>query len=146
VAYWDTSCLLKLYAPEADSLSFKAHALHASTLTTADITRLELFAALRRKEAAGDLHNGGARLALSAYDADVAAGLIAVTGMNRQIVERFEEIIERSSSQAPPIMLRTLDAIHLAAAIVSGESEVVATDKRLREAAISLGLAVYPPP
>jgi predicted nucleic acid-binding protein len=61
-------------------------------------------------------------------------------GVNRK------EIIERAFGQSPAIMLRTLDAIHLAAAIVSGELEVFATDKRLREAAISLGLSVYPPP
>jgi predicted nucleic acid-binding protein len=42
-------------------------------------------------------------------------------------------------------LLRTLDAVHLSTAVVAGELEIVATDKRLREAALSLGIAVYPP-
>jgi hypothetical protein len=36
--------------------------------------------------------------------------------------------------------------LHLAAASWCGETEVVATDKRLRDAAQLLGFAVFPPP
>jgi predicted nucleic acid-binding protein len=46
----------------------------------------------------------------------------------------------------PAIFIRTNDAIHLAAARGAGETEIVATDKRLREAALALGFTVFPPP
>jgi hypothetical protein len=88
----------------------------------------------------------GARRALAAYDADVAAGFVSVIAMDPAIVEKFEVIIDRCHHQSPPVLLRTLDAIHLASASVAAESEVVATDKRLREAALSLGFSVYPFP
>ena len=34
---------------------------------------------------------------------------------------------------APPVPIRTLDAVHLATARVAGETELVATDRRMRE-------------
>jgi uncharacterized protein len=146
MSYWDTSCLIKLYVPEADSAECRAHVVGGATLATSEIARLEMYAALQRKEARNDLHPGGARRALAAYDADVAAGFVSVIAMDPAIVEKFEVIIDRCHHQSPPVLLRTLDAIHLASASVAAESEVVATDKRLREAALSLGFSVYPFP
>ena len=51
---------------------------------------------------------------------------------------------DTSTQPTPPILLRTLDALHLASARVAGETEIVATDKRLREAAKLLGFALFP--
>jgi uncharacterized protein len=144
MAYWDTSCLVKLYAPEADSSIFKAHVVNGATVVTCEIARMELWATLCRKEAAGDLGAGGARKALQAHDADVAAGHIVVEAMDAAVATEYETIIEQFHGQTPALPLRTLDAIHLASARVSGESEVIATDKCLREAALVLGFSVYP--
>ena len=46
--------------------------------------------------------------------------------------------------RTPPLPLRTLDAIHLTAAQTAGETELVATDIRLREAAKLIGLSLFP--
>jgi predicted nucleic acid-binding protein len=146
MAYWDTSCLVKLYAPEPDSAPLRAHVASGTSVVTSTIARFELWATLRRKEAAGDLHPGGARQALAAYDDDVALGLILVETMSPPVTARFEMIIEQCHGRTPPLALRTLDGIHLSAAAVSGELEIVATDRRLREAAVSLGFTLYPPP
>ena len=146
MAYWDTSCLLKLYAPEADSAALEAQLVSGATVVTSEITRWELWAALRRKEAAGDLSAGGARQALQAYDADILAGQIAMEPLSAAVVTEFEAIIEKCVGQTPPVLLRTLDAMHLAVATVAGEVELVATDRRLLEAALTLGFRVYPPP
>jgi hypothetical protein len=43
-------------------------------------------------------------------------------------------------------MLRTLDAIDLTSAVVSGEAEMVTPDKRLRDAATMLGFSLFPRP
>ena len=40
--------------------------------------------------------------------------------------------------------LDPLDALHLATALLYGETEIVATDKRMREAAILLKLTLFP--
>jgi len=146
MAYWDTSCLLKLYAPEADSIKFEAYVIGGAAFFTSEITRLELHAALQRKEAAKDLQPGGGRRALQSYDADVASGLILVRPIGPAVVANFDAIIEKCYRQTPLLPLRTLDAIHLATASDAAESEIVATDKRLREAATLLGFSLYPRP
>jgi predicted nucleic acid-binding protein len=46
--------------------------------------------------------------------------------------------------RTPPILLRTFDAIHLATARAAGETEVVVTDQRMRDAARLLGFVVFP--
>ena len=83
MAYWDTSCLLKLYTPEPYSAEVTAYARKAATLVTSEIARLELWAALRRKESLGDLRAGGGRGALDAFDADVRAGIITLRESTR---------------------------------------------------------------
>ncbi|MDP1586199.1 MAG: hypothetical protein Q8M07_00525, partial [Prosthecobacter sp.] len=45
----------------------------------------------------------------------------------------------------PYLMLQDLWRTTLAAAKLAGETEIVATDKRLREAALLLGFSVFPP-
>jgi predicted nucleic acid-binding protein len=144
MAYWDTSCLVKLYVPEPDSAAFRMHVLSGATIVTSEIARLELWTTVRRKEAAGDLVPGGGLKALRAYDSDLSGGFITVHAMSAMVVSNFESLIDQCHGFAPAIPLRTLDAIHLATAAVSGETQVVATDRRLREAAVKIGLSVYP--
>ena len=43
-----------------------------------------------------------------------------------------------------PIAIRTLDALHLAAALSVSETEFVSNDIRQRTAAVALGMAVLP--
>ena len=144
MAYWDTSCLLKLYVPEKDSALIRAYLLEGVNVVTSEITRLEFWAALVRKEKSGDLNPGGARKALAAYDADVAAQMILVKPISAAVAERFEAIMEQSGEHTPAIWLRTLDGIHIATAADAAESEMVATDKRLREAASKFNFVLYP--
>jgi predicted nucleic acid-binding protein len=51
----------------------------------------------------------------------------------------------QSASRLASVELRTLDAIHLASADLAGPDEMVAYDKRLREAAEGAGLTVASP-
>ena len=76
MAYWDTSCLLKLYANEADSPLFQAYTVKDFQSSIAYIGRMELWAALRRKETLGEILPGAARTALVAFDTDVPQGLL----------------------------------------------------------------------
>jgi predicted nucleic acid-binding protein len=145
MAYWDTACLVKLYVSEHNSAVFNTHLLSGASVITSGIARLEFWATVRRKEAAGDVHAGGARAALAALDSDIAAGQIRILAMDSSIVSKFEAVVERCHGQTPAILLRTLDAVHLATAVISGENQLVATDRRLRDAAILVGLNLYPP-
>ena len=145
MAYWDTSCLLKLYVAEADSPQLQAHAAKGDVIRTSSVTRLELFTAFCRKEAAGGLAAGQAVGTLALYDADVLTGTIAVTPVSPAVTRAFELLVSQLYGRQPAIPLRTLDALHLATADVLGEAEMVTTDKRLRDAALVHGLTVFPP-
>jgi predicted nucleic acid-binding protein len=85
-----------------------------------------------------------AEVVLSQVDQDIAAGQIRVVTMDNQTEAEFNAIMARCYRHAPPIPLRTFDAIHLATARAAGETEIVATDKRLRDAAKVLGFTVFP--
>ncbi len=119
--------------------------LNGGACVTSEIARLELHATLQRKEAAREIQMGGGRRALACYDADVENGLILVKAIDTEVRRRFDDLIEGCYGRTPPVSLRTLDGIHIATASVAVESMVVATDRRLRDAAASLGFAVYPP-
>ena len=49
MSYWDTSCLIKLYAPEPDSRIFRDFLEADTACVTCDLTPLEFWAAVRRK-------------------------------------------------------------------------------------------------
>ena len=145
MAYWDTSCLVKLYAWEPDSAAIRGLAVSGDVVVTSAIARFELWATLSRKEATGDLETNGARQAIASYDADVGLGLIQVEAISQSIAAQFESIIEHCNRLTPPLLLRTLDAIHLSTAETAGEFELVCTDRRLRQAAVGLGFSIFPP-
>ena len=60
------------------------------------------------------------------------------------LVKLYAQVLDLCYRQQPPIPLRTLDALHLASARAAGETELVATDKRMRDAAKLLGFALFP--
>ena len=147
MSYWDTSALIKLFVVENDSSMFRNHAAQNSgRWVTSEWTRLELWSGLRRKEAEGFLQQAQARSLLADFDTGVSQGDWKLLPDSPRGHLEFERIVEECLSQAPPLFIRTLDALHLAAAITIGETEVVTTDKRLREAALLFGLSIFPPP
>lgn len=145
MSYWDTSCLIKLYTPEPDSSLFRAHLATAGACVTCDIAPLEFWATVRRKETEGILATGEAKKVNTAFQFDIATRSIASIPCDAAVRAKFDEVVEQCYTSQPPIFIRTNDALHLAAAICAGESEMVATDKRLREATVALGLTIFPP-
>jgi hypothetical protein len=75
---------------------------------------------------------------------DVAAGELPLVELGADVEREFGQVLGQCYQQTPPIPLRTLDALHLASARVAGGSELVATDKRMREAAHLLGFSLFP--
>ena len=146
MSYWDTSCLVKLYVAEPDSAQFESHAASAGPLVTSEIGAWELWTTLRRKEAAGSLAAGAARALMQMFRNDVASGEIVLIPADAACQTELEAIVDKCHGHTPAIPIRTLDAMHLAAARIAGETEVVTTDRRLRDAAIFEGFTAYPPP
>ncbi|MGW1404606.1 type II toxin-antitoxin system VapC family toxin [Streptomyces sp. NPDC002403] len=130
--YLDTSAALKLFKEEAETVALKAWlSTHGSaTVLTCDLTRTEVGRAL---------HAVGA-------SADVTAE--AEEWLDESALVRMPPLLfDRAGQLSPGNRLRSLDALHLAAAQGLGQALVafVAYDKRLIESALSLRLPVESP-
>ncbi len=143
--YWDSSALLKLYVTEADSGYFLNLVANSSEpLLSADIAREEILCALYRKEYAGDLKSGAAAALFKRFLADENKGRIITIPNGRDVIAEAEILVQKAYKQPPALLIRSLDTIHIAAALASKASTVVATDQRLRNVAQLMGLKVLP--
>jgi uncharacterized protein len=127
VAYVDSSALIKLVVPEAQSEKLRIELARWTRHASSAIARTEVVrAAARVDTAAGER----ARRILG------AVSLIAVT----------DAILDRAA-ELEPAALRSLDALHLASALsLEGAlGPVVTYDVRLGEAATAAGLDVLAP-
>jgi len=128
VIYLDTSALVKLVFEEAESGALEHWLLlQDDTLATSVIGQVELLRVCRRIDPAGV----------------PGAGLLLA---DMPIIPLAGWIVETAENIGPPT-LRTLDALHLAAAFGMGDAltAFVAYDKRLRDAAVLIGLPVMTP-
>lgn len=126
--YVDTSAFLKLVVAEQHSSAMRTWAeAHDGDLFTSHLLTTEALRAARR-------HSPAAL-------ADARAGLDVLT-----IVRLGPEVFERAADLDPAI-LRSLDAVHLAAALTVGdELDGIATyDIRLADAAALHGVATVAP-
>lgn len=128
VLYLDSSAIVKLVAPEAESAPLSARVAGATTVSS-EIARVEVLRAIRR------------------------------SGGDRDMLERGQEVIRRVgllrvdgrvldlAADVEPGDLRTLDAVHLASALVVGDAlgAFVTYDRRLMAAAEQAGLGVQSP-
>ena len=145
MGYWDTSTLVKLYAQEPDSPAFENHALNSPTLlVTSRIALYESRATFQRKELEGALQAGTAQTTYASLVQDVAMGEVRLVELGADVEREYEQVLARCYQQTSALLLRTLDALHLASARVAGETELVATDKRMRDAAKLLGFSLFP--
>lgn len=125
--YLDTSALVKLVVQETETPAMLAWLTPEIDPVSCDLARTELMRAVRR----ADPH--AAQQARAVLD---GLTLIAVTTS-----------ICEAASRLPPDALRTLDAIHLAAALALGDDldAIVTYDDRLAEAASLHGVSVLAP-
>lgn len=124
--YVDTSAVVKLVVAEEQSRALRTWCTDR-VLVASDLVRTETLRAARRHspEALGQ-----ARRALAA---------LVTLGLTPEVCERAAEL--------DPMILRSLDALHLACALqLSDELEGVVTyDDRLAEACVLLGVPVIAP-
>jgi predicted nucleic acid-binding protein len=143
--YWDTSTLLKLYLAEQDSAYFiNLVATSKTPILTSEITRTELTATLYRKESIGELAKAKANQHVEEFAEDIEAGQIVIVPVNEDVTLRAEQVVKKGYTAPKPIMIRALDVLHVASALASKASVLVATDTRLRDVALMMGLKVLP--
>lgn len=125
--YLDTSAFIKLIRSEPESRALRAKLASGDALVSSKLLLLEGRRAAARY---GTLALGRARAAMSTIT------LLAID----------DATLEMAAGLRPP-ELRSLDALHLAAALSLGGDlrRVYCYDARLSAAAASLGLDVHPP-
>ena len=126
--YCDTSAFLKLVVAEEGSTALRAWATQPGvTLVASDLLRTEALRAARRHSPQALLQ---ARTLLDA---------VALVAVSSDICERAAEL--------DPSILRSLDALHLATALMLGDDleGVVTYDERLAAACAAHGVPVIAP-
>lgn len=141
MAYWDTSCVLRLYVPEPDSPIYVTRAASSSgPLYSSVLIQTELYYGLRRKEVAGDIKRNAAEPLFEEFFKDCQQGRFVLIPLGDHIQELARNILKTCLNQTAPIFLRSLDGLHLASALASRQTAIVTTDQRMMQAAAALGL------
>jgi len=126
--YLDTSALVKLVVAEEETAALRAWlSAEERSPVSCDLSRAELMRAVRR--AAPD----------RVVQARAVLDSITLTDLPTHLFE--------DAGRLDPTILRTLDAIHLAAALDLGDDlqAIVTYDERLADAALSNGVLVLAP-
>ena len=147
VIFWDTSTLLKLYVREPDSDAYlRLLSGIAEPIGVSELAIVELHYALWCKEAHDELTAGATVPILNKFRSDIAAGRVLIIPSGSSVTEQAVDVARSCLRQTPPICLRTLDGLHLAAALTAKATGLVTTDHRMRAAAGLLDLPLVDPP
>ena len=127
VWYLDASALVKTVIEEPQSAELLDWLRDKETLAACDLVRVEAVRAVRLSDPA----------AVSRARAAVAT----------LILIRLDDGVYDAAADLEPALMRSLDAIHLAAALTLGRdlAGIVTYDRRMAEAAQTLGLRVEAP-
>jgi predicted nucleic acid-binding protein len=71
-------------------------------------------------------------------------GALVLVPCGEQVFTAAEEIVQLAFRRAGPVMVRSLDAIHVASAVTAQARVMVATDTRLRQVAAMAKLKLAP--
>ncbi len=143
--YWDTSSLFKLYAEEPDSAWFLDFVGHSGEPTySSSISVIEVVSAAYRQSRAKNLKSFGASEIAKKLQQDRDAGRLIHIACSAEIVSQAQEVVARAAGARQPMMIRSLDAIHIASALAMGAKTMIATDFRVRAVAHLSGLKLIP--
>jgi uncharacterized protein with PIN domain len=136
VIYFETSALLAWLLGEPCAAEVKSTIDNAQTVVTSSLTLLEAERALIRAETLG---------ILTAGEGEKLRGLLARSKAGWMLMEISEEVRARASRVFPAEPIKTLDAIHLATALlfmrVFPSLELFSYDQRILKNAAALGVA-----
>jgi predicted nucleic acid-binding protein len=140
--YLDSAILVKLLVRESDSL-FYADIVDGQIAWSAELALSECFSALLRKEREGTITTRHRKAAWKQLEDDVNHHRLNLVAMTRSLLEQANTIM---ASCHPDVALRSLDAIHLAAAAQCVSWPLCTSDTRMREAATHLRFPLSPLP
>jgi hypothetical protein len=138
--YGESSAILAWLLDEDSAAEVRRFLTGADAIVASDLTLIECDRVLLRAAALGELTEAEA--------ADRRAHLATASG-HWHLLRIAAEVVDRARQSFPGEPIRTLDAIHLASALVArgavAELRLLSLDGRVRRAAARLGLEVLPP-
>ncbi len=144
--YWDTSALLKLYAPEPDSGDYLRLLIQQpEDVAVSFLHRVELYFALRGKESRGEIALGSAKRLFQLFEEHLRSGRYFVVPWGDDVALEARSLLDTALSATPPVMLRSLDGLHLGAMRAARLQSVVTADLTLRDAARIANVRVIVP-
>jgi len=138
--YLDSAIIVKLLVCEEDSAWFNSRMV-GHELWTSELALAEVRSAILIKERAEAVTVVERRLAFARFDSMCEEELLRMHPLSSAVVERAAGLLE---SCHPEVALRTLDAIHLATALIHSRGPFCATDGKLRAAARRIGVTCFP--
>jgi predicted nucleic acid-binding protein len=138
--YLDSAIIVKLLVREEDSAWFDRH-VTAHELWSSELVLAEVRSAILIKERTEQVSAAERKSAFVRFEMLCDEKSLQLHPLNLAVVERAAGLLAVCHPQAP---LRTLDAIHLATALLHPRGPLCTTDKRLRAAAQRIGLICFP--
>lgn len=132
----DTSALAKRYLHEPRSDDVDAFLAEQTLLVITTLTTVEMRSLLARRRRLRELDAVLEAQVFAAFLDDVRQGWLIEHELSRPVLQGAVNLI----AQLPGVALRSLDAMHLAAAQQLGSEVLVTADAQMRAAAAELGL------
>ena len=142
-AYADSSFLVSVYRADPNHQAANEFlAGHAFTLAFNPLHRIEVRNALRKAVAVGEYSRADCIFAFRQIENDLVEGFLIPMQINwTDTFRRADELSEQHASQAGQ---RTIDLLHVAAALESDVKIFLSFDIRQRKLAAAAGLTVKP--
>jgi predicted nucleic acid-binding protein len=134
--YLDSSALAKLYVPEPESDTLEAFLQGRRDLMISELAITEVLSAVARRRRECMITARQAFDIRDAVLADADSGSFHRLDMSPVVHREAERLLFHIESVA----LRTLDALHIGAALLARATHVVTYDARMRAAALHAGL------
>jgi hypothetical protein len=142
-AYFDSGIIVKLYVQEAKSSdAIQLVGAYTAPYPLTQWQALEVKNAIRLKTFRREITEAEMNQSVAAFEQDTATGRWQRPGCAAAAIE--QKAHELSANHSAVLGCRTLDIIHVAAALVIGSKEFVTFDKRQGALAKQAGLTVKP--
>jgi len=141
--YLDSAILVKLVVREPDSFFYAEQADGQAAVWSSELALTESWSALFRKQREGAISTQARRGAWQKLERYFTDGMLGLVPIDQSILKRANRIISRCH---PKIVLRSLDAIHLASCEAADAFPLLTNDRQMRIAAAHLRFPLGPLP